>query len=108
MAVENDVLSTIRARPVRMALPAGMPPGVLHDRRNHERRDALVRRILAEFDDMPGMSLSLQQAGRFLGVDATACGRILAALTREGLLHRTASLQFVRTELPRPRRRAEG
>ncbi len=108
MSVENDVLSTIRARPARMALPAGMPAGVLHDRRNHERRDALVRRILAEFDDMPGMSLSLQQAGRFLGVDASACARILAALTREGLLHRTASLQFVRTELPRPRRRAQG
>lgn len=108
MSVENDVLSTIRARPVRMALPAGIPPGVLHDRRNHERRDALVRRILAEFDDMPGMSLSLQQAGRFLGVDETACGRILAALTREGHLRRTASLQFVRTEQPRPHRRAHG
>jgi len=108
MSVEKHVLSAVRAKPARMALPAGMPAGVLHDRRNHERRDALVRRILAEFDDMPGMSLSLQQAGRFLGVDASACARILAALTREGLLHRTASLQFVRTELPRPRRRAQG
>ena len=108
MSVEKHVLSAVRAKPARMALPAGIPPGVLHDRRNHERRDALVRRILAEFDDMPGLSLSLQQAGRFLGVDEFACGRILAALTREGHLRRTASLQFVRTELPRPRRRAHG
>lgn len=102
--VEHDVLSAVRAKPARMALPAGIPVGVLRDRRNHERRDALVRRILAEFDDMPGMSLSLQQAGRFLGVDDKACGRILAALTREGHLRRKASLQYVRTELPRPRR----
>lgn len=105
---EHDVLSAVRAKPARMALPAGMPPGVLHDRRNHERRDALVRRILAEFDDMPGMSLSLQQAGRFLGVDAHACGRILAALTREGHLRRTAAMQYVRNELPRTLRRAHG
>lgn len=104
--VEHNILSAVRPKPARMALPAGIPAGVLRDRRNHERRDALVRRILAEFDDMPGMSLSLQQAGRFLGVDEKACGRILAALTREGHLRRNASLQYVRTELPRPRRRA--
>jgi hypothetical protein len=54
------------------------------------------------------MSLSLQQAGRFLGVDATACGRILAALTREGHLRRTAAMQYVRNELPRTLRRAHG
>jgi hypothetical protein len=106
--VEYDVLSAVRAKPARMALPAGIPAGVLHDRRNHERRDALVRRILAEFDDMPGMSLSLPQAGRFLGVDTSACARILAALTREGHLRRTVAMQYVRTELPRPRHRAHG
>jgi hypothetical protein len=42
------------------------------------------------------MALSLKQAGRFLGVDDTACARILAGLTRDGALRRNASALYVR------------
>jgi hypothetical protein len=108
MSPDDDVLYGIKATPARMTLPPGVPPGGLHDRRNHARRDALVRRILAEFDDMPGMSLSLKQAGRFLGIDDKACARILDALMREGDLRRTTNMQYVRTERPRPLRHAHG
>lgn len=84
-------LDDIRGKAIRMPLPEKFV-----ERRNAARRDALVRRILAEFEDMPGMALSLKQAGRFLGVDDTACGRILAGLTRDGALRRNASSLYVR------------
>jgi hypothetical protein len=86
-------LDDIRGKAIRMPLPEGFV-----ERRNAPRREALVRRILAEFDDMPGMALSLKQAGRFLGVDETACARILAGLMREGALRRNASALYVRDE----------
>ncbi len=102
MPLDDDVLQSIKPRPIRMSLPAGAPGGFA-DRRDHARRAALVRRILAEFDDMPGMTLSLKQAGRFLGIDEKACARILTALTREGYLRRNPNLQYGRAEPPRRR-----
>lgn len=84
-------LNDIRGKAIRMPLPDGFV-----ERRNAARREALVRRILGEFDDMPGMALSLKQAGRFLGVDDKACARILAGLTRDGALRRNASALYVR------------
>jgi hypothetical protein len=95
MAHEDDALSGIKGRPARMSLS----PGDL-DRHDHARRNALARRILAEFEDMPGLALSQQQAGRFLGIDQDACSRILKVLTREGRLRRNASMQYVRAETP--------
>ena len=89
-------LDDIKGRPVRMT---SLPPGIV-ERRDHVRREALVRRILAEFDDMPGMALSQKQAGRFLGIDDTACARILAGLMRDGQLRRNASTLWVRAEHP--------
>jgi hypothetical protein len=58
------------------------------ERRDFTRRGALVRRITAEFCEMPGLVLSIAQASRLLGVDAEACERIFATLQREGLLRR--------------------
>jgi hypothetical protein len=84
-------LDDIKGKAVRMPLPEGFV-----ERRNAARREALVRRILAEFDDMPGMALSQKQAGRFLGVDDMACARILAALMRDGALRRNARSLYVR------------
>ena len=89
-------LDDIKGRPVRMT---SLPPGIV-ERRDHVRREALVRRILAEFDDMPGMALSQKQAGRFLGIDDTACARILAGLMRDGQLRRNAATLWVRAEHP--------
>jgi hypothetical protein len=93
-------------KPIRMSLPPGFV-----ERRDHARRNALVRRILAEFDDMPGLALSQQQAGRFLGVDNDACARILAALTRDGHLRKNAQGLYVRaawTRSTREKRTAVG
>ena len=98
MSRQDDVLSGIKTKPLRMSLG----PGLFHHR-HHDQRNALARRILAEFDDMPGLALSQKQAGRFLGIDDDSCSRILNVLTREGRLRRNARMQYVRSDTP-PRR----
>jgi hypothetical protein len=77
------LLDDVTGCPVSM----GLPPGG-YERRDHVRRDAIVRRITAEFRDMPGLVLSIKQASRLLGVDEAACGRILTSLTQSGVLRR--------------------
>jgi DNA-binding MarR family transcriptional regulator len=57
-----------------------------------------VRRIVAEFHDMPGLILTVKQASRFLGVDEAACARILASLTQAGILRRSPSEYYSRRE----------
>jgi hypothetical protein len=87
-------LSEIKGRPIDMQLaPAGIA-----ERRNVLRREALVRRIIAEFDDMPGLKLSLRQTMRLLGVDEGACLRILDALTKTGQIRRDAQHLYVRRD----------
>jgi len=85
----------IKGKPVRMQLPDGMT-----ERRDPVRREALVRRIVAEFDDMPGLALTLQQASRLMGVEEAVCARILTTLTRNGLLRRNSLNLYVRAERP--------
>ena len=87
-------LDDIKGRPIAMSmtLPAG------RERRDFPRREAIVRRIVAEFHDMPGLVLSLRQAGRFLGVDEGACARILTSLTEQGVLQRSATEYYSRRE----------
>ena len=48
----------------------------------------VVQRIVAEFQEMPGLILSVKQASRLLGVDEPACEQILGALEKDGLLRR--------------------
>jgi DNA-binding MarR family transcriptional regulator len=72
-----------------MALPHG-------ERRDHIRREAIVRRIAAEFHEMPGLILSVGQASRLLGLDKAACARILDALERDGLLRRRSGGSYGR------------
>ena len=86
-------LNDVKGRPIGMGLPAGG-----RERRDLVRREAIVRRITAEFRDMPGLVLSIKQASRFLGVDEAACARILASLTQSGVLRRKDSETFARQE----------
>jgi hypothetical protein len=86
-------LEDVKGRPLAMSLaPAG------RERRDLVRREAIVQRITAEFRDMPGLVLSLKQASRFLGVDEAACARILASLTKAGVLRRTGTQAYARQE----------
>jgi hypothetical protein len=83
-------LGDVKGRPVGMTLR--------NERRDLVRREAIVRRIVAEFQDMPGLVLSLKQASRFLGVDEGACARILSSLTEAGILRRSASEYYSKRE----------
>jgi hypothetical protein len=83
-------LDTVKGRAVGMSLP--------RERRNLAAREAVVRRIVAEFHDMPGLVLSVKQASKFLGVDEAACARILASLTQTGVLRRSPNEYYSRRE----------
>ena len=52
-------LNDVKGRPLTMSLP----PGVL-ERRDVAGREAIVRRIVAEFQDMPGLVLATEVALR--------------------------------------------
>ena len=71
-----------------MALPVS-------DRRNWARREALMRRITAEFTEMPGLALTTAQASRLLGLPCDACERVLTCLTHEGVLYRNSRGLYV-------------
>ena len=42
--------------------------------------EAVARRVLAEFDEMPGLSLTPRQAARLFGLDQDVCRRIIDSL----------------------------
>ena len=87
--VTSRSLANVKGRPLPMALPVPV------ERRNLARREALVRRITAEFVEMPGLALTIAQASRFLGLPRDACDRVLAGLTREGVLYRNSRDLYV-------------
>ena len=60
------------------------PP--IQDRRNQRSRDALVTRVVAEFEEMPCLRLTGRQAQRLFDLRADVCQRLLGALLRDGTL----------------------
>lgn len=57
-----------------------------------------MRRIAAEFAEMPGMTLTLSQASRLLGLPAAMCERVLGALIAAGVVRHTDDGRYVRAE----------
>jgi hypothetical protein len=47
---------------------------------------AVTARIRAEFNEMPGLRLTVAQVRRLWALDGPVCDRALAALEREGFL----------------------
>ena len=64
------------------------------ERRNIGAREMLVRRIRAEFEEMPGLSLTLKQAARLFGLSPETVSRILLRLSEEGVLHMRADRRY--------------
>lgn len=64
----------------------------------------VVGRIRAEYREMPGLSLTCEQAARLLGLDGLRVMAALDELQCEGFLVRTRTGRFVRgdTNLCRP------
>lgn len=89
----RSVLPDIALAPAVARLPTH------RERRDVSARTALMRRVRGEFEEMPGMSLTLAQAARLFSLPAEPCVRILRQLVDDGLLHQTADGRYrVRTD----------
>jgi len=61
-----------------------------------ERIDGLSRRVRADYDQMPGLSLTARQAARLWNVTPDVSQRVLSSLVAAGYLRKGAS-GYVRT-----------
>ena len=61
--------------------------------------DDALRRVVGHYHEMPGLSLSAQQAARLWGLDVPTCERILEKLVQRDFLRRTPRGLYVRTSL---------
>jgi Fic family protein len=93
-ATPRSSLDAIRGRAASMHLPATR--GL--ERRNVAQRQALVQRLVSEFDEMPGLRLTLAQASRLFGLSEAAALRILTDLTNRGTLQRSATDFYMRRD----------
>ncbi|MBI4485876.1 MAG: hypothetical protein HY655_07690 [Acidobacteria bacterium] len=65
--------------------------------------DMTLTRIRAEYLEMPGLRLTLEQAQRLCGVERTVCKQILDALVEGGFLYVKADGMYARlTDGPFP------
>lgn len=87
--------------PRRYFPPNGPPAGGAERRRNardtasgEPSRKRLVTMIEATYREMPGLTLSLQQAARLFGLRERTCHVLLNDLVREGRLRRAADGQY--------------
>jgi DNA-binding IclR family transcriptional regulator len=59
-------------------------------------RTAIVRRIYAEFEEMPGLEVTEAQAARLWWLDRALCSRLLSGLVEARYLTRTPGGRFRR------------
>jgi hypothetical protein len=55
---------------------------------------ALETRVRREFEEIPGVSLTLAQAGRLFGLSADVCEQVLSSLVREGVIAITSDQRY--------------
>ncbi len=55
----------------------------------------LIHRIRGEYQTMPGLKLTREQACRLWAVDQDTCDRAISALVEEGFLHNTGTGKFI-------------
>jgi hypothetical protein len=56
----------------------------------------LMDRVQAEYEEMPGLSVTLPQAQRLWAVDRAICEEVFSRLTDRGVLRMTSKGRFVR------------
>ena len=74
---------------------ATLSRGSVLERRNAASRTALVRRVLVEFEEMPGMQLTQAQANRLFGLRNDICTRVLTTLVNLARLRRDSNGAYV-------------
>lgn len=85
----SDVTFQLARAHLRPALPAH-----LVERRNLSSRRALVLRVHGEFLEMPGLTLSIEQAARLFSLPSGVCTRVLGELIAGDLLRRTTDGRY--------------
>jgi hypothetical protein len=58
----------------------------------------VFERVRGEFNEMPGLQLTIPQAARLWGMEHSACRRVIDALVDAAFLRWTAAGTVVRTE----------
>ena len=61
-----------------------------------ELDDELLRRIVAEYLEMPGLQLTIEQARRLWGCDADTCQRVATVLVERGVLRWSRDGRLIR------------
>jgi len=88
-ATRSDRLRDVVPRPI----PARLVP--TRDRRNATGRAGLVLRVQHEYEEMPGLTLTADQARRLFALRSDICQRVLDELIRSRVLERTRQGQYV-------------
>jgi hypothetical protein len=60
--------------------------------------DTVANRVRAEFEEMPGMALTVQQAARLFGLDDRACRVVVDRLVVSSYLRWTSTGSIARAE----------
>ena len=60
--------------------------------------EAVARRVLAEFDEMPGLALTVTQASRLFGIEHDVCRVVLDTLVDMAYLRQTNAGVIIRGE----------
>ena len=84
------------------ATPALLAPEVKCPMRIDDRHEALIGRVCAEYWEMPGLCLTVQQACRLWQINLTDCTRILEWLVAQHVLKRSATGVFIADDLRCP------
>ena len=64
----------------------------------HMQSPALADRVRGEFNEMPGLQLTIAQAARLWGMDLRACRDVIDALVETAFLRWTQAGTIVRAE----------
>jgi hypothetical protein len=71
-------------------------PSTTSDFLAQDARALIAERVRGEFREMPGLTLTLAQAGRLWSLDAATCSEVLSQLVSSGFLSRRADGAFCR------------
>jgi len=71
------------------------------ERRDPAGRQRLRSRFHHEYEELPGMSLTPEQASRLFALPADTCRRVLDELVQDGSLSRKWEGQYVAIQSPR-------
>lgn len=61
-----------------------------------QRLDGIIRRVRGEYNEMPGLRLTVTQAQRLWGMDRIACDTVLSALVDVKFLRRNSDGAYMR------------